>query len=182
MGSLLRSRRFAARGQSVVEFALVVPFMLFLVVIPIADFGRFYASAVAVEASAREAADYGAFGASHWSPANVSLTAAEMQRRACVAAAGSHLGAYQSSDPQNATCTNPSFTCTLENGADAPVDCATSGGMVGSSDCSQGATEPPCIVHVRLDYDFTTFLQLPPMPAAIHITRDSRFRVSNLTP
>ena len=52
-------------GQSVTEFALIVPILL-LLLIAISDFGRFYASAVAVEAAGREAADFGAFDASNW--------------------------------------------------------------------------------------------------------------------
>ena len=78
-------RRHRPRGQSVVEFALVVPLLL-LVLIAIADFGRFYTSAVAVESAAREDADFGAFDASNWTPANASTTTGLMQQRACVAA------------------------------------------------------------------------------------------------
>jgi len=174
------TRRHRPRGQSVVEFALVVPLLL-LVLIAIADFGRFYTSAVAVESAAREAADFGAFDASNWTPANASTTTGLMQQRACVAAAGSHLEGYQSSDPNNNTCTNPTFACTLELGAQA-ADCATSNGMVGTSDCSQPTTDPPCTVHVALTYQFRTLLALPPMPSNVQVVRDSRFWVSNLTP
>ncbi|MEA2548884.1 MAG: TadE-like protein, partial [Chloroflexota bacterium] len=66
-------------GQAVVEFAIVLPVML-LILLGIADFGRLFASAVAVEAAGREAADYGAFDASRWIPVNVVTTVAEMQR------------------------------------------------------------------------------------------------------
>jgi len=70
----------------------------------------------------------------------------------------------------------------LELGAGSS-DCATSGGIVGTTDCSLiPATNPPCTVHVRLDYDFRTILSVPPMPASILIARDSRFRISNLEP
>src|SRR5689334_12700166 len=58
--------RHGAVGQSVVEFAIVAPVMI-LMVVAIADLGRVYTSAVAVEAAAREAADYGSFQASNWS-------------------------------------------------------------------------------------------------------------------
>jgi Flp pilus assembly protein TadG len=177
-----RQRRHQPRGQSVVEFALVVPLLL-LLLIAIADFGRFYVSAVAVESAAREAADFGAFdnaSNSNWSPTNAPTTTQEMERRACVAAAGSHLEGYASSDPSNRTCTNPTFTCTLEVGAQS-ADCATSGGIVGTSDCSQPTTEPPCTVHVALTYQFRTLLALPPMPSTVQIVRNSRFQVSTLT-
>ena len=109
------------RGQSVTEFALVVPLLL-LVLIAIADFGRFYASAVAVESAAREAADFGAFDSSNWTSINTATTATLMQQRACVAAAGSHLEGYATTDPvNNTTCTNPTFACALKSGPRRPI-------------------------------------------------------------
>src|SRR6476620_10308625 len=121
--SAARTRpRHSASGQSVVEFAIVVP-VIMLLLVGIADFGRLYTSAVAVESASREAADFGAFQASNWSAANVSTTVAMMEQRACVAAAGSHLEGYRTTDPSNATCTNPSFACALEHGGSS-VDCS----------------------------------------------------------
>lgn len=179
-----RRIRAFERGQSVVEFALVVPILL-MMVIAIADFGRIYTSAVAVEAAAREAADFGAFNRSYWLPSNVDVTLAEMERRACVAAAGSHLQDYSTTDPVNhTTCTNPTFVCTLEHGGSS-TPCAGSGGFVGGFDCSASISDPmvdPCTVHVRLDYDFRTILGVGPLPETLHIGRDSRFRVSDLAP
>jgi TadE-like protein len=165
-------RRFRVRrgstGQSLVEFSLVLPLMLFLVV-AIADFGRIYTSAVAVESAAREAADFGAFHASYWDPVNRTVTVGEMERRACTAASGSHLEGY--TEPpgtvNHATCTNPVFSYTLE-----PDD----------PSCSDPVTEPPCVVHVRIDYDFNMIVTFPPLPATFHIQRDIRFRMADLTP
>jgi hypothetical protein len=138
----------------------------------IADFGRIYVSTIAVEAAAREAADFGSFHATSWSTSpvdNRTIVVQQMERRACTAAAGSHLDGY--SEPagtvDHATCTNPSFSYTLE--PDNPS-------------CSDPATDPPCIVHVRMDYDFRVFLGIGPLPLTVHITRDSRFRMQDLTP
>ena len=167
-------------GQSVVEFALVLPLLLFLVV-AIADFGRLYNSAIAVEAAAREAADYGAFTNMNWIPGNVDVTVADMQYRACAGAAGSHLEGYATTDPTNRTCTNPTFSCTLERGGSS-TPCSGSTGSVNGADCAAPATEPACTVHVRLDYEFRVILGLASLPDSVHIGRDSRFRVSNLTP
>ena len=171
------------RGQSVVEFALVVP-LLILMVVAIADFGRIYASAVAVEAAEREAADYGAFKSSYWlvdglGTDNPPITVAEMERRACTAAAGSHLEGY--AEPAgtiaHATCTNPSFTCTLvQPDGTTEVDC---GSYTGAA-CSTSTTDPPCLVHVRLTYAFRTFLDLPPLPGSVTLERDSRYAISDL--
>jgi TadE-like protein len=164
-----------------VEFALVVPLML-LMVVAIADFGRLFVSAVAVESAAREAADFGAFESGQWLLGNSAVTTDQMQRRACVAAAGSHLEGY--AEPpgtiDHATCTNPSFSCTLEWGGSA-VDCATSNGFVGPTDCATQTTEPPCVVHVRLDYEFRMILSFPPLPETFNVGRESRFRMQDLT-
>jgi len=161
--------RHGSMGQSLVEFTLVLPLMLILVV-AIADFGRIYTSAVAVESAAREAADFGSFHASYWDSANrLTFTVPEMKRRACTAAAGSHLEGYTepAGTVNHATCTNPVFSYTLE-----PDD----------PSCSDPVTEPPCVVHVRLDYDFNMILSFPPLPATFHIQRDIRFRMADLTP
>jgi Flp pilus assembly protein TadG len=166
-------------GQALTEFALVAPILL-LLVLAIADFGRIYVSLVAVEAAAREAADYGAFQSSFWnaSAGNPATTTAEMQRRSCVASAGSHLDDYQGAS-DGSSCTNPSFTCTL-------VPPVTSGevsqpcGSYAGTYCSTSTSDPPCTVHVQLNYQFRAFLNVPPLPTTVIFTRDSQFRISDL--
>ena len=186
-GSPCRSTGEAASvGQAVAEFALVFPLML-LLVLAVADFGRLYTSAIAVEDSAREAADFGAFSTSYWAtnagvyngPATVEL----MEERACVSAAGSHLEGYVDG-PVTAgghrTCTNPTFTCTLETAGGQSADCVASGGIVAGIDCSDPATEPPCIVHVRMTYVFTLIGAVGPLPQTFDFGRDSRYSISAL--
>ena len=176
-------RRSLARkqaGQSIVEFALIAPVMLIFLV-AIADFGRLYAAMVSIEAAGREAADFAAFDANHWNGAsNVATTLGEMTERACTAAAGSHLQDY--AEPagtlSHANCTNPTMACELEIPGGGSVDCATYDGTAG---CGDPDTEPPCVVHVRLDYTFHTFLGLPPLPATVAFSRDSRFLITSLT-
>lgn len=166
-------------GQSVVELAVVVP-VIFLMLIGIADLGRLYNSAVAIEAAAREAADFGAFDTTYWTATNTPTTFNEMRLRACTAAAGSHLQNYDTTDPvNNTTCQNPTFACFLERNGSS-TDCVTSGGMTDGVDCSNELTEPPCTVHVHMDYEFRLILDLPLLPGSITINRDSYFRVSNL--
>jgi Flp pilus assembly protein TadG len=152
-----------------VEFAIVAPVMI-LMVVAIADLGRVYTSAVAVEAAAREAADYGSFQASNWSTTptdNRSTTLAGMERRACTAAWGSHLEDYAepAGTVSHSTCTNPSFSYSLD-----PDD----------PSCSVATTEPPCVVHVRMTYQFNLFLGIPPFPSSITLVRDSRFQMQDL--
>lgn len=49
----------ALRGQSMVEFALVLP-MLLILLLGVADFGRVFAAGITIEAAARNAAEAGA--------------------------------------------------------------------------------------------------------------------------
>src|SRR5688572_4245656 len=76
--------RHRSRGQSTVEFALVVPIMLIMLV-AVVDLARLYTTMMSVESAAREAADYGSFYTHNWATSpvdNQSITLAEMERRA----------------------------------------------------------------------------------------------------
>ncbi len=160
------------RGQAVTEFALILPVAL-LLVLGIGDFARFYTDTIAVEAGAREAADYGAFYSSNWTALNTPITAAEMERRACDAASNLPGYAEPAGTVNHATCTNPSFSYELI----APA---------GITDCSLAANNPPCTVRVTLTYTFTTFVGavcVPGtplcLPSNLTITKQSSYAVSN---
>ena len=160
-------------GQSLVEFALLLPLMLLLMV-AIADFGRLFNSMIAVESAAREAADYGAMqGKLKWNSTDATQLAtneSEMRARACTAA--STLSDYEGDPPGtlDMTCTNPSFAYTYD------VDRSPSSG-----DCStQGEFDEPCIIHVTLTYQFRMFANFAPLPPTIDVTRESRFAISDL--
>jgi Flp pilus assembly protein TadG len=151
------------RGQSLVEFALVLP-VLMLLFVGIADFARWYSAAITIDSAAREAADYGAFQASNWQPVNVSGTVQEMQSRACTAA--STLTGYQGDLPGTSpmSCSNPSFSYVLDNPG-------------GSTDCSDG-TQKPCRVDVTVTYTFQLFAPLPPVPQSITFSRAAVYAIS----
>ena len=55
-GSLERRWRLARRGQSLVEFALVLP-MLLILLLGVADFGRVFQAGITLEAATRNAAE-----------------------------------------------------------------------------------------------------------------------------
>jgi hypothetical protein len=135
---------------------------MLVLLLAVADLGRMYTSAVAVEAGAREAADYGAFRSANWRPENRSLTVAEMQKRGCTAA--STLPGYQEPPGTvgHAVCTNPSFGYALER-------------VPASGDCVRSI--PACLVRVTLRYDFRTTL---PVPIVLEIRRESVYAVSDL--
>jgi Flp pilus assembly protein TadG len=161
-----RPRRATPRsGQSLVEFALIVPIALLLLV-SVADFARWYTTAIAVESATREAADFGAFSNANWSPGNVASTEAQMRTRACTAA--SSLTDYAGDAPAaGMTCTNPTFAYELEVPA-------------GVTDCSLATNDPPCRVHVTLTYTFRLLTGYLPLPASVTFTRESRFAISSL--
>lgn len=169
-------KRFSIRaprnspGQSLVEFALLLPLMLLLAV-AVADFGRLFTSMIGVESAAREAADYGAMqGKLNWVPAQIPQNEAAMRARACTAAAT--LSDYVGDPPGTAgmTCSNPSFAYTYD--VERPPS---------SGECwSQLEFDDPCIVHVTMTYDFHMFLNFAPLPPVLHLTRESRFAISDL--
>lgn len=175
--------RQGVRGQSVVEFALVLPLMLILLMATI-DFARVYTTMMSIESAAREAADYGTtLGAGKWqSGTPMDTTVAEMQRRACVAA--SDLPDYADPDSDPATgCTNPSFAYCMT---------ASVGGPCGPVDPLDGCEVPtrtePCTVTVTLTHDFSLFAPLSieflgitvGFPSTITIQRDSTFAMTDI--
>ena len=154
---------------------------MFLIVVAIADFGRLFSAAVATEAAAREAADYGAFlGSDRWAAADSPWLTndAEMRRRACSAAARLEGFTNGSGDcTENPTVAwevlsrnNPSSPYHVVDPTFAQDECA---GRIGLQD--------PCVVHVTVTFTFRPFFAIPPIPAALPITRESWFAVSDLT-
>jgi Flp pilus assembly protein TadG len=136
------SRSRSSRGQSLVEFALVVPLMLIFFV-AVADLARLYTTMTTIESAAREAADYGSFDSSYWT--DEPGVRQQMTHRACLAA--SNLPDYVgTTDATAATCTNPSITIDLI--------------QPGAGSCADSVREPPCRVRATLAYDFHLILPL----------------------
>ena len=176
--------RAPQRGQSIVEFTLVLPVMLMLL-LGIVDVARIYTTMLSVESAAREAADYGTtLGAGRWaSPTPADQTIAEMQRRACVAA--SNLTDYH--DPDNdlttGNCTNPAFTFCVISSAGGPC-----GALDPSAGCDNPLNDPPCVVKVTLSYDFKLLAPLNfefmgvryGFPSTLSFARDSSFAMTDI--
>jgi hypothetical protein len=182
-----RSRTLEA-GQSVVEFALVLPIMVFML-LAIVDFSRIYTAMMSVESAAREAADFGTtLGAGKWAvsgsvPTPAENTETEMRRRACVAASDLTGYADPDGDPLTGDCTNPSFGFCVT---------PTVGGPCGPLDASAACDDPlrttPCRVTVTLTFDFRL---ISPMgidffgvrlgfPDSITFSRDSTFAMTDI--
>jgi Flp pilus assembly protein TadG len=191
----IRGRSSEARGQSVVEFALLAPIMIFLL-FAILDLSRVYTAMSSVESAAREAADYGtAQGAERWSTTNFSTTVREMQRRACTAARELHDFAWTDSDADRTVdagepCTNPSFDwCVSESTGGActktyPVDVIVNP----TTACDNPDRPTPCTVTVTMDHDFHLFVPFQldffgvrlGLPVTLDFQRDSTFAMTDI--
>jgi len=167
-------------GQSVVEFALVAPIML-VILLGILDLARVYTTMMSVESAAREAADYGTtLGAGKWQDGvPKDGTVAEMQRRACIAASDLPDYVDPDADPATGNCTNPAFGCAITPGG----DCSAS-----AAGCEDPLREPPCDVTVTLTYDFHLLAPLNfefmgvtyGIPSTLTFSRDSTFAMTDI--
>jgi hypothetical protein len=180
------ARRCFERGQSVVEFALVVPIMLVLLM-AILDLSRIYTTMMAVESAAREAADYGTtLGAGKWQAGSTAdATADKMKQRSCVAAG--NLPDYEDpedpDDPSAGNCTNPSFAYCLT---------ASIGGPCGPVDPTEACDDPlratPCTVTVTLTHVFHLMAPFAidfygvhiGLPATLTFDRTSTFAMTDI--
>jgi hypothetical protein len=174
-------------GQAYVELALVLP-VLALIALAVGDFGRVYATGIAVESAAREAADFTAFDDlvdSHFYEVTPGVVDAkdsarkEALRRAC--AAVSSLPGYED---VTATCTDPTAMCTAAAGSFCQLvveDTRADPPWAGT--CGTGPqTDVTCgwTVHVTISFDFHTAIDLAPLPTVVHFARESRYAISAL--
>jgi hypothetical protein len=175
--------RPSERGQSVVEFALVLPLLVFLMV-AIIDLARIYTTMLSVESAAREAADYGSFGAQKWNPLTYNIppdgVVSKMEQRACTAA--SNLTDFAGSTD---TCTNPGFSYQV-----SPDLGATWGPLDASWNCNDAERTPnPCWVKATLAYDFHLLVPVHldllglslGLPDTLTFQRDSIFPMTDLS-
>lgn len=169
-------------GQSVVEFALVLPIML-VIVLAVLDLSRIYTTMLTVESAAREAADFGTFGSQKWDEAVYAIvpdgTEANMKRRACVAA--SALPDYVGPDDD---CANPTFSYLLSGDRGA-----TWGPFDPTLACDDPVRTTPCWLKVTLEYDFRLIAPLNldilgvsiGIPNALTFQRSSIFAMTDLS-
>jgi hypothetical protein len=189
-----RRRRSDDRGQSIVEFALLAPLMIFIL-FAILDLSRIYTTMMSVESAAREAADFGtALGAERWSLSNEPTTVAEMERRACVAA--SDLPDFEWTDTDTdgvidtgESCTNPTFDHCLRKVPAGPCLVPTDTGY----DCddpenNDPASDPPCTVTVTMAHTFHLFVPFQidffgvklGLPVTLDFERDSTYAMTDI--
>ena len=174
-------------GQAYVELALILPVLL-LLALAVGDFGRVYATGIAVESAAREAADFTAFDDlvdSHFYEPTPGVVDAkdsarkEAFRRAC--AAVSSLPGY---DDVAATCADPTAMCASTAGGFCELAVEdTRANQPWASTCgTDPQTDVTCgwTVHVTVNLDFHTAIDLAPLPTVVHFARESRYAISAL--
>ena len=160
-----------------VEFALVLPLMLF-VALAVIDLARIYTTMLSVESAAREAADYGTFGSEKWADTSVPITVADMKTRACVAS--SDLPDYVGPDNN---CANPSFSSCLSG--DRGNTCVPYSAALA---CADSERDPPCRLSVTLSYTFHLLVPLNievagveyGFPSTLAFDRTSTFAMTDL--
>lgn len=172
----------SARGQSLVEFALVLP-MLLVLLLGVADFGRVFSAGITVEAAARNAAEAAAQEYLQLRRETTALTTSDYDRIHAVAIATvceeastlpNKAGSGSScSMPASAVCIHddsaelPGYATCGADGQGAPADCVirdSAGASIG------GVGQPlpwPSLwngrlpsVEVRVCYRFTTLFNL----------------------
>lgn len=179
------------RGQSLVEFALIAPIMVLLIV-AIFDLSRIYTTMVSVESAAREAADFGtSLGAAKWSSGNATDTVTEMMRRACIAAGDLPDFEWTDADADGVVdpgepCTNPTFDwCMSETTGGA---CSKPVFTDPAYTCHDALRDPPCTVTVTMGHVFYLFVPLQidffgvqlGIPTTLSFQRDSTFAMTDI--
>jgi hypothetical protein len=182
------SRAKTAAGQAYVEFVLVLP-ILILLAVAVGDFGRVYASGVAVEDAAREAADYAAFddvSASHFEepvPGTVDAkdsTRFEALRRACAA-----VSSLPDFSQAAGTCSDPTARCSVAAGSFCQMVIEDHrANQPWASTCGIDPTQMDVTcgwsVHVTITFDFHTAIDFPGLPTTVNLVRESMYAISAL--
>lgn len=111
------TRRWRARGQSLVEFALVLPVLLFMVLM-VLDFGRVYLGYINLQSMARTAANYAANNPVTWS-----ATPAKYRQQALNDASAINCDTINVADPLFVDANGDGSTTSLGDSVTVTVGC-----------------------------------------------------------
>lgn len=187
------------RGQSLAEFALVVPLLL-LLLLTVADFGRYFAASISIESMARTAAEVAAQQyvqevAAGTDPKNYALIHRIAWQSVCDeghdlpnAVPGS--GGAECSDLPTLVCVHDAIdpTCgtTYNDGSGVPSQCLLL--QAGAAPTTAADSQTHAYVEVRVCYRFSTFfeitipfldLTLTPLSGDFFIERARSFTVAD---
>lgn len=168
----------SVRGQSLVEFTLVLP-ILMLLLLTIGDFGRLFASAITIESSASAAAETAADTYLHevlavTPPGPISAAAyARVHRTAWQSVCDEASGLPNASPGAGGgECTGLVTVVCVHDGGDpvcgdvynaaggVPVGCPSLQPGLRPANNQMGGTETSRYVEVRVCYRFSTFMQM----------------------
>jgi hypothetical protein len=178
------------RGQSVAEFALVLPLMILLLV-GVADFARLFSAGIVLEAAARNAAEIGAqeylkdppsppttpvSTPSSWPPGYYARLHRLAAATACAESRVLPNTVYNTST--DACDGMPLFRVCVHDGADNECSADPFGSQPAPPECT-GIVNPPTnaaplvgeeqshYAEVRACYRFTMLLRIPPLPFGV---------------
>lgn len=179
--NLAQSETPSRRGQSLVEFALLLPLLL-TILLGVADFGRVFQAGIVTESAARAAAEAGALEylrevAGKDDSYVVPASSYERIRNVAVAVACSE-AKLPNADPESDCATGPAISVCIHDQAEGDLNCGDgnaapvppqctdiNSGMDPESDLDVLATDAnefprDAYVEVRTCYRFTTLFEL----------------------
>lgn len=200
----LRSAAHDPQGQSLVEFALVIPILLALL-ITIGDFGRLFATGIAVESAARDAAEVSAQEYLRKPPAPIGSPVPSPGDPTYYATIHGYaidtvckeLQSLPNAGYVAPQCTAIPVLVCVHDGADpncgsiepvgvsVPPQCPSFAVAAFPSNSQAGGTEPSRYVEVRVCYRFSTLLNVSniagiPLPFGdFYLERDRVFTVAD---
>lgn len=193
----LPSARFApdqaARGQSLVEFALVLPLLLILL-LGIADFGRIFTAAIASEAAVRNAAEaaaleYMQLDGQDSTPGNLTQAQYDQLRTLALDVGCREAERLPGRVVAGGVCTMPWFAACIHDNAAGDANCgqnhtsapAECGHMADTwTAVRAGPTEGRPYVEVRLCYRFDPLMTVPLGDwGSVWLEKENNFTVAN---
>lgn len=195
-GNAPRTRR-RPQGQALVEFALIAPFVLVLLIV-VGDFARLFATAITVESAARDAAEVAAQEYTR-NPPGGSPPATYYDGVATAIhelAAGTVCDELGSLPNAGANCSAIPVVACVHNGTDPGCTTLYPGGVAVPPQCSNlasalptnaqgGSGETSTWIEVRVCYRFSTLLNIPqigpiPLPFGnFYLERNRVFTVAD---
>ncbi len=169
----IRCTRGSSQGQALVEFALIAPFV-FVLLIVVGDFARLFATSIAVESAARDAAEVAAQEYTRNPPGGTPSPvyydgASTAIHEVAAITVCSELGSLPNA---GVNCSGiPTVAC-VHNGADTGCTTLYPSGVTVPPQCRSlasglptnaqgGGTETSTWVEVRVCYRFSTLLDIP---------------------
>jgi hypothetical protein len=191
------TRRRPSRGQAVVEFALIAPIVLVLLLV-VGDFARLFATSITIESAARDAAEVGAQeylrsppssppSGTYYDGASTSIHQA-VETTICNELGGlPNAGSNCTAMPVVACVhdgTDPGCSTIYPSGVTVPSQCTSLASNL-PTNAQGGSSETSTWVEVRVCYRFSTLLgfsQIGPIPLPFgdyYLQRTRVFTVAN---